>query len=59
MPSTEPSAEAVLAAFEDLLRKREEIHEFWFDPDAEVFWAGDEMGDTLLDALRKLVANGG
>jgi hypothetical protein len=38
-----------------LLRTRDEMHEFWFDRESRIFWAGSEMGDDLRGALDHLI----
>lgn len=44
-----------LDQLQKLRRRRDELHEFWFDPDAELFWAGDQGGDDLRAALDNLL----
>ena len=45
-----------LDRLERLLRSRDELHELWFDADAKLFCAGDQIGDTFRDALDQLLA---
>ena len=55
--STAPKLDdtTLLDGLEKLLLSRNEIHEFWWDPDAEVMCVGDQAGDTLREALTNLV----
>lgn len=45
----------LLDRLEALLRANDNMIEFWFDADAEMLFAGEESGDTLREALQKLV----
>ena len=44
-----------LDKLEELLRERDEIQDFWFDPDGEIVWAGVAPGDTVRQALDDLL----
>ena len=49
----------LLDRLDTLLRSQENVFEFWFDEEAGIMFAGEEGGDTLRDAIQKLVETGG
>ena len=51
-------ARAIITRLEHILKTGGEMIEFWYDPDAKVFFIGEEMGDTLADALFNFVTKG-
>jgi hypothetical protein len=42
---------------EQVLQERDEIHEFWFDPETKLFWVGDEVGGGLRIAVDRLLSD--
>ena len=46
-----------LDRLEQVLQERDEIHEFWFDPETKLFWVGDEVGGGLRIAVDRLLSD--
>lgn len=44
-----------LMKLHELLKAKGELIELWYDPDAAVFFAGEQMGDTLPEAIDHLL----
>ena len=45
----------LLDKLDSLLRGQENVFEFWFDEEAGIMFAGEEGGDSLREAIQKLV----
>ncbi len=54
-----PSDAELLDRFEAFLRGDEAIFEFWFDQEAGILFAGEVGGDTLREALAKILGVSG
>ena len=55
MPDKDSAGDALLTQFQAMLQKDDAMVEFWYDPDAKIFWAGEAMGDTVHQALDRLI----
>jgi hypothetical protein len=44
-----------LNQLEALLRRNDAVYEFWFDPDVQIMYSGDQNGDTLRQVVDRLL----